>query len=414
MGEERSTRKIGWCFEPCGTESHDIYKRGQQCIQPADFLLSMRRGTSIRAWGFADLPRIRLYSAKVRRTKWGRVMPMRGSLAHQLDDVQQPGIFDLMGQGAYVQHVARQIQRVARTNFTVIVQGETGTGKELVAQFIHAHSERRGKPFVAVDCGAIPEGIVESELFGHARGAFTGANSKKAGYFEMAKGGTLFLDEIANLPLHIQTKLLRSMQERTVLPLGGEQSIQTDVRVIVASNVVLEEAVRAGGFRHDLFHRLNEFKVYLLPLREHREDILSLAERFRQEANTELQKRVWGFTAEAKTFLLSYAWPGNVRELRNTVRRAVLLSSDTIEGKHLRQGRAAWTGIAAIIAAPTLPSPYDGRGLHDVISEAVARLEKTLIQQILQETLGNKTKTAERLKIGYKTLFRKLKEYDIA
>lgn len=325
----------------------------------------------------------------------------------------QQMIFDLMGHSTSVCQVYRQIQRVASTNFTVIVQGETGTGKELVARLIHESSERARKPFVAIDCGAIPESLVESELYGYAKGAFTGADSKKAGYFEMAKGGTIFLDEIGNLPANIQSKLLRSLQERRVLPLGGEKDLSIDVRIIAASNAVLEDEVKAGRFRQDLFHRLNEFKLYLVPLRERREDILFLAERFRHEANMELGKDVKGFSQESQAYMVAYDWPGNVRELRNAVRRAVLLSNEMIELKHLRQ-----------IIGPQYEAPQrnislpdfqrqQGHSLHDIVKEMSAQLEKAIIQHALEESNGNKSLVARRLKIGYKTLYRKLKEYNI-
>lgn len=316
-------------------------------------------------------------------------------------------IFDHMGYSYSIQQISQQIRRVACTNFTVIVQGETGTGKELVARLIHEQSNRADKPFVAIDCGAIPESIVESELFGYVRGAFTGADSKKAGYFELAKGGTLFLDEVANLSPATQMKLLRSLQERRILPLGSATNVSTDVRIIVASNTVLEDEVKAGHFRDDLFHRLNEFTIYLLPLRERREDVLFLAERFRCETNAELHKNVSGFSAEACSYLLAYNWPGNVRELRNTVRRAVLLSTNTIEVKHLRQVLLPATSVPQ---APEIPS---GDGLHAIVQQMSAHLEKTIIQHVLEETGGNKSQAAKRLKIGYKTLYRKLKEHNI-
>jgi DNA-binding NtrC family response regulator len=339
-------------------------------------------------------------------------MPGSNHILQQQSEVQQ-SIFELMGQSFSVQQINRQIQRVASTDFTVIVQGETGTGKELVARFIHEHSKRLDKPFVAVDCGAIPDSIVESELFGYVKGAFTGAEGKKAGYFEMAKGGTLFLDEIGNLSPSTQMKLLRSLQERRILPLGSEKNLRTDVRIIVASNAVLEDEVKAGRFRADLFHRLNEFKIYLLPLRERRDDVLFLAERFRRETSDELAKHVIGFTSDAQAYLLSYMWPGNVRELRNAVRRAVLLCNDFIELKHLRQ-------VLGPATTPSYPSfdlstlkVQQGYSLHDVVRELSAQLEKALIQHALQESSRNKSQAARLLKIGYKTLYRKLKEHNI-
>jgi DNA-binding NtrC family response regulator len=339
-------------------------------------------------------------------------MPGSNHVLQQQSEAQQ-SIFELMGQSFSVQQINRQIQRVASTDFTVIVQGETGTGKELVARFIHEHSKRLDKPFVAVDCGAIPDSIVESELFGYVKGAFTGAEGKKAGYFEMAKGGTLFLDEIGNLSPSTQMKLLRSLQERRILPLGSEKNLRTDVRIIVASNAVLEDEVKAGRFRADLFHRLNEFKIYLLPLRERRDDVLFLAERFRRETSDELEKHVIGFASDAQAYLLSYMWPGNVRELRNAVRRAVLLCNDFIELKHLRQ-------VLGSAATPSYPSidlstlkVQQGYSLHDVIRELSAQLERALIQHALQESSRNKSQAARLLKIGYKTLYRKLKEHNI-
>jgi DNA-binding NtrC family response regulator len=368
----------------------------------------------------------------------GDAMVTRSRLT-ALPAARQKCLIDLTGDSIAIQQISRQIERVARTNFTVIVQGETGTGKELVAHMIHERSLRGTGPFVAIDCGAIPESLVESELFGYVRGAFTGAEGKKAGYFELARGGTLFLDEIANLPFAVQVKLLRGLQERRMFPLGSERSVTTDVRIIVASNVVLEDEVRAGRFRADLFHRLNEFKLVLVPLRDRREDIPILAEQFVQETHAELGKTVRKFSDEALQHLLTYDWPGNVRELRNTIRRAVLLSDEIIELKHVRQILS--TSVSPPVAGlqvisrpqpansdaprPVLPKslpsvmnlPFDrfptGKSLHDIIREATTQIEKAVIQQVLQEVKGNKSAAAKRLKIGYKTLFRKLKAYEL-
>jgi DNA-binding NtrC family response regulator len=327
--------------------------------------------------------------------------------------INEHTIFRLMGPSYSVQQIHRQIERVAQTNFTVIVQGETGTGKELIARLIHEASDRIHRPFVAVDCGALPDSIVESELFGYVKGAFTGADAKKAGLFEMAKSGTLFLDEIGNISPTVQMKLLRSLQERRVQPLGSEESITTDVRIVVASNTVLEDEVRAGRFRADLFHRLNEFKIYLLPLRERKEDILFLAERFRHETNEELAKHTSCFSREAQAYLLSYTWEGNVRELRNVVRRAVLLSNDIIELKHVQQVLGLMTEAAPAGLNLPIHKLYQGYGLHEVVHEVAAHLEKSLIEHVLEETRGNKSQAAKRLQIGYKTLYRKLQEYGL-
>ena len=322
-------------------------------------------------------------------------------------------IHTLMGHSLVIHQIHQKITQVAPTDFTVIVQGDTGTGKELVARLIHEYSDRAHKPFLAIDCGAIPDTLVESELFGYVKGAFTGAESRRSGYFKQAEGGTLFLDEIANLSLSVQMKLLRTVQERRIFPLGSERNIPTDVRIIVASNVVLEDEVQAGRFRADLFHRLNEFKIYLLPLRDRRDDILFLAERFRCETNAELGKDVTGFTQEAQDYLLTYDWPGNVRELRNMVRRAVLLSHDRIDLQQLRPVMAAAPTSPSGQANPPDSTPQTERSLHEIVSTMTAQLEKVLIQHVLQETGGNKSQAAKILQIGYKTLYRKLQEHGI-
>lgn len=335
-------------------------------------------------------------------------------LASASEDCQN--IFDLMGQSIPIQQLDRQIQRIAGTDFTVMIQGETGTGKELVARLIHARSKRADRPFIAVDCGALPDGIIESELFGYVKGAFTGADSRKVGYFEMAQKGTLFLDEIANMSPATQMKLLRALQERRIIPLGSERNLAMDVRVIVASNAILEEEVRAGRFRADLFHRLNEFRMDLLPLRERRDDILCLAERFRRETNAELDKEVKGFSAEAQAHLLTHDWPGNVRELRNAVRRAVLLAHHRIDVKHLQQTLPPMSqpplSLPAGLDLPGLADPQN-YSLHELIQKLTAQLEKALLQHALQACSGNKSQAARLLKVGYKTLYRKLKEHGI-
>jgi two-component system nitrogen regulation response regulator GlnG len=318
-----------------------------------------------------------------------------------------------MGHSAFVQHLDQQVRHVAQTNFTVVVQGETGTGKELVSRMLHAQSDRAEARFVPIDCGAIPESLMESELFGHVKGAFTGAACRQAGYFELAHGGTLFLDEITNLSPQAQKKLLRVLQEQEIFPLGGHTSVRTDVRLLVATNVVLAEEVRAGRFRADLFHRLNEFTISLTPLRQRREDILFLAERFQREANQDLGKQSQSFSDEACAYLLEYDWPGNVRELRNTVRRAVLLSSRTIERKHLCQALSSCPMAMPIPYGVLLHKLQQGNSLHDVVDEVVAHLEKTLIQCALAETGGNKSQAAARLHIGYKALYRKLHTYGL-
>src|SRR5919197_378524 len=238
-----------------------------------------------------------------------------------------------MGPNGQMQKILEQIKQVADSPLTVLIQGETGTGKELVARAIHELSARRDKPFVAVDCGAIPDTLIESELFGYEKGAFTGAHQRKEGQFQLANNGSLFLDEIVNLPLPTQAKLLRALQERQVQPLGGKRPSRVDARIIAASNVPLARQVCAGRFRQDVYYRLNEFVITLPPLRD-RDDILHLANRFLAEATIEFG-RFREISDAAAQVLLKYPWPGNVRELRNVIRRAILLAPDVIGPEHL-------------------------------------------------------------------------------
>src|SRR2546425_505145 len=244
--------------------------------------------------------------------------------------VSQSPLSWLMGSSGQMEQVVQQIKQVADSPLTVLVEGETGTGKELVARAIHHLSARRDKPFVAVDCGAIPDTLIESELFGYEKGAFTGAHQRKEGQFQLAGGGTLFLDEVVNLPLPTQAKLLRALQVRPVQPLGSTQPVRVSARIIAAANVSLEREVRAGRFRQDLYYRLNEFAITLPPLRE-RDDILHLANEFLPEAGLELGRPCRKISEAAAQVLLRYQWPGNVRELRNVIRRAILLASDRSE-----------------------------------------------------------------------------------
>ena len=234
-----------------------------------------------------------------------------------------------------VGELAIQVNRVSKSNFSVIILGETGAGKEVVARAIHDASARRTGPFIPIDCGAVPDAMLEAELFGHEKGAFTGAISQKRGKFELAHGGTLFLDEILNMPFSSQNKVLRAVQERAVCRIGATRPIQIDVRILTASNQDFRIAIAKGKFREDLFYRLNEFAIAIPPLRERNEDIVYLANRFLDQANKELNKMARGFSESAINALLAYPWPGNVRQLRSTIRRAVLLTDDRITTDHL-------------------------------------------------------------------------------
>jgi DNA-binding NtrC family response regulator len=314
----------------------------------------------------------------------------------------------LMGSSGPMEKVVQQIEQVADSPLTVLVEGETGTGKELVARAIHQLSARREKPFVAVDCGAIPDTLIESELFGYEKGAFTGAHQRKEGQFQLAGGGTLFLDEIVNLPLPTQAKLLRALQQRQVQPLGSKQAVPVAVRIIAASNVPLDQEVRVGRFRADVYYRLNEFVITLPPLRE-RDNILQLANRFLEEAGTEFGRPCRGISEAAAQVLLRYHWPGNVRELRNVIRRACLLGPDVIELKHLSILPIDSSAATARQAEPAPP----GASLKELAEAATADAEEQAIRLALQATGGNKSEAARLLRVDYKTLHLKMKRFGI-
>ena len=319
---------------------------------------------------------------------------------------ERSAIEEVMGESPQIKQVLKQVEIIAPTNMTVVIQGASGTGKELVAQLIHQKSLRKDKPFVAIDCGTIPETLVESELFGYEKGAFTGAEDRKEGKFEQANGGSLLLDEITNLSDAVQMKLLRVIQERRLQHLGGKKDISIDVRIIVASNANLSEQVRKGRFRDDLFHRLNEFLIELPKLCERKEDIPILAKYFLEEANSEFNKEARGFSPEAMKFFLNYAWPGNVRELKNVTRRAVLLAeSDTIEFGNLSLNQTMPTSEAI-----NPMKPLD-KGVS--FEEITQEFEKDLIKKALEEVGGNKLKAAKTLKIDRKTLYRKMKSLNL-
>ncbi|MFZ2356798.1 MAG: sigma-54 dependent transcriptional regulator, partial [Candidatus Omnitrophota bacterium] len=268
---------------------------------------------------------------------------------------------------------------------------------------IHQKSKRKGAPFIAVDCGAIPDTLVESELFGYEKGAFTGAEERKEGKFEQANNGTLFFDEITNLPNSIQMKLLRAVQERKFQHLGGKKDISVDVRIIVATNINLSEAVKIGRFRDDLFHRLNEFHIDLPSLRERKEDLPILTKYFLHEANRDLNRKVEGFSGEAMRFLLNYHWPGNVRELKNVIKRAVLLA----DSKDIA------LACLSLNNGNQTTQPHLQLDSKEGIREIKNRIEEKMIKEALAKAGGNKTKAAKILKIDRMTLYSKIEEFQI-
>ena len=338
-------------------------------------------------------------------------------------------LFEQMGNSAEIAKVNELVACVAPTSFTVVIYGETGSGKELIARGIHNRSTRSGQPFVVVDCGSIPETLIESELFGFEKGTFTGADQKKAGQFEIASGGTIFLDEIGNLPKPMQGKLLRVLQERRIRRLGSNKEIDVEVRVVVAGNERLEYLVESGHFRMDLYQRLNEFCIEIPPLRQRKDDIVFLCKRFMDITNKELNKNIRGITKEALEILLTYNWPGNVRELKNVIRRAVLLAVDIVEPKHLliktqEQKEESSPAVGQMVSAAdqkadqAIPPALDvnngnGLSLRDTVAKCVENVEKKLITEVLKRTGGNKSQAAKILRIDYKTMHYKVKNYGI-
>ncbi|GAB3715031.1 sigma-54 dependent transcriptional regulator [Spirosoma flavus] len=329
----------------------------------------------------------------------------------------------IYGKSRVAEQLQKHVDLIAPTDMSVIITGETGTGKEFVANAIHLKSKRAEKPFVAIDCGALSKELAGSELFGHVKGSFTGAMSDKAGSFEYANGGTIFLDEIGNLSYDNQIKLLRVLQERKIRRLGSNQDIPVDVRIIVATNEDLREAVRQGKFREDIYHRIAEFELHLSPLRERKADIMIFADHFLELANRQLDKDILGFEDEAKEKLKEYYWHGNLRELQNVVKRSVLLS----QGEYIEADVLPHEIISPQYfpnedtLAPNVQVHYDpARPGVPVISQSAANLksvsenaERVAILKVLEKTGYNKTKAAEVLNIDRKTLYNKLKAYDI-
>lgn len=294
------------------------------------------------------------------------------------------------------------IDLVAPTDMSVVIQGESGTGKEYAARTIHQQSKRKSKPFVAIDCGALSKELAASELFGHVKGAFTGAISDKKGQFEAANGGTLFLDEVGNLSYDVQIKLLRALQERVIQPLGSNKQIAVDVRIITATNDDLIYSVSNGDFREDLYHRINEFKIQLPPLREREKDLELFIDHFISQSNAELDRNVSNISADAKKVLLKYDWPGNLRELKNVIKRMVLLTpGTTAEISSLPDEM-----MLAIEQTAAKPSSSDLKAINEVN-------EKALIIETLQKVKFNKSQAAKLLNIDRKTLYSKMDKYDI-
>jgi DNA-binding NtrC family response regulator len=310
----------------------------------------------------------------------------------------------LVGSSAPMQQVFSLLRQVAPTRATVLITGESGTGKERAARALHDLSPRRGAPFVALNCAALPESLIESEMFGHEKGAFTGAVERRRGCFELAHTGTLLLDEIGEMPLSTQAKLLRVLEDRSVRRLGAPREVEVDVRVLASTNRSLEDCIRKGTFREDLFFRLNVFQVLLPPLRDRRGDIPALCESMIADLNQRHQCQVTGIDAEAAALLQGHDWPGNVRELRNVIERAVILTGQGIlRAYHLPLGGKA---------VPREEAPPDAESLLLRVGATIDEAEQRLIELTLKHTANNKTRAAAILGISQKTLFNKLKEYE--
>lgn len=321
----------------------------------------------------------------------------------------------LIGEDGETSRLYKQIEVVAKTNYSIILYGESGTGKEVIAKTIHESSNRKGKPFIAMDCGTLSKELAGSELFGHVKGAFTGAVADKEGHFELANGGTLFLDEISNLAKDVQASLLRVIQERKFKRVGGNKEMDVDVRIIVASNENLQEAYKKGRFREDLYHRFNEFSINLPALRERKGDIPLFAQFFLDKTNLELQKDIEGYDDDVMEMFHKYAWPGNLREFRNVVRRAVLLTaSGKINSKVLPWEITQSLSQNHYVAERNeeISTPRETNFKETDLKDAAAKAEYDTIMSVLKEVNFNKTKAAEILRIDRKTLYNKIKIYE--
>jgi len=330
----------------------------------------------------------------------------------------------IIGNSQAMREIYKTIGKVAPSDITVLIQGESGTGKELIARAIHFNSKRLGKPFIAINCAAIPKELLESELFGFEKGAFTGAVERKLGKFEQANGGTIFLDEIGDMPLDLQAKILRVLQEKEVTRTGGSQSITVDTRIVAATNQDLEGSVREKTFREDLYYRLNVVPIHLVSLRERKEDIPLLVEYFLKKACSEMELPTKQCTHETLTLLSSYSWPGNVRELENTIKRAVILSSDPLltvnDFSGLRpnigtSSRNEDISLEALVEMKLRSSlgNIDKMESGDLYGLILEQMERPLIRFVLEKTRGNQVKAADILGINRNTLRKKIQELDI-
>jgi two-component system response regulator PilR (NtrC family) len=334
------------------------------------------------------------------------IMLQRQNLAFKRDAASRNSLDNIIGQSPVVDKLKTTIRTIAATASTVLIYGESGTGKELVARAIHACSPRSAEPFVSVNCGAFPETLLESELFGYMKGAFTGASQNKRGLFEVANGGTIFLDEISEMSLSMQVKLLRVLQERTIRPVGGTSETSIDVRVIAATNKQLAQMVADKTFREDLYYRVSVIPIQVPPLRDRRDDIELLAVHFLKKYTAAAQKSILRIRPESLAALRSYDWPGNVRELENTIERAVAMESSQELGVELDLGRSRVTNGTPSNGFTVTPDGLD-------FEKYVAGIERSLIESALEQSGGVQTRAAELLKVSYRSFRHLLKKYNI-
>jgi two-component system response regulator HydG len=367
---------------------------------------AMQRGAFNYLLKPLDLKQLRAVVENAARSQYLR--RANAELHRRLDE--RFGFEGVIGNSPQMHDVVMRLQRLAPTDATVLIQGETGTGKELVAKAIHQNSPRKKRPFVPLNCAALSEHILESELFGHIRGAFTDASSDRQGKFEYADGGTLFLDEVGDMPIPTQIKLLRVLESGEITRVGSNEPVRVNVRIVSATNRDLEKAIAAGTFREDLYHRLKVVTINLPPLRERREDIPLLVEYFIKEHANRHHKTIRGISTAARRRLLAYDWPGNVRQLRNVIESMVVVDIDEV--LDLDDLPAELAPSRDELGDGTSPgSPTDG--LHQLVGKSMAELEAMFIDETLKVTGGNREEAAQMLGIGERTLYRKIKEYGL-
>jgi two-component system, NtrC family, response regulator PilR len=343
----------------------------------------------------------------------------RQNFAYRRDAAARNSLENIIGVSPAIEKLKQTIRTVASTSSTIMIDGESGTGKELVARAAHACSPRSAEPFVSINCGAFPETLLESELFGYMKGAFTGAHQNKRGLFEVAHGGTIFLDEISEMTLAMQVKLLRVLQERCIRPVGGTSEIPVDVRVIAATNRELDQLVSENVFREDLYYRLSVIPIHVPPLRDRREDVPMLASHFLKKYSPAAGKSILRVTADSLELLAGYDWPGNVRQLENTIERAVALESTNELHVDLPAERPKARAASAAVGGPAVfpvgtaigPGPLPPEGVH--METYVADIERSLLQSALKQSGGVQTRAAEMLKLSYRSFRHLMKKYDI-